>query len=65
MYLYLVAQLPELVVDMELFGPRFLSWALELYEKRATAGDPKDSIRVPSVAQHVELGAFDPKVFPH
>lgn len=65
MYLYLVAQLPELVVNVKLLGLRFLSWALELYEKWATTRYPEDSIRVPSVAQHAELGALDPEVFPH
>ena len=65
MYLYLVAQLPELIMNMELLGLGLLSRALELYEEWATTRHPEDSIRIPSVAQYAELGAFDPEVFPH
>jgi hypothetical protein len=64
MYLYLVAQLLELSVDVFLLWLRFFSWPLELNQQRTTTGNPENSVWVPCVALCHEFGADDPEVFP-
>ena len=51
MYLYLVAQLLELSVDVFLFWLRLFAWPLELYQQRTTTGNPENSVWVPCVAR--------------
>ena len=65
MYLNLVAQLPELGVDVNLLGFRFFPRPLELNQQRTTTGQPEDPVWVPRVARRNELGAYDPEVLPH
>lgn len=65
MYLYLVAQLAELSVDVFLFWFWLLARPLELNQQRTTTRYPEDSVWVPRVARCYELRAYDPEVFPH
>ena len=65
MYLYLVAQLLELSVDVFLFWFRLFAWQLELNQQRATTRYPEDSVWVPRVARCHEFGADNPEVLPH
>jgi hypothetical protein len=64
MYLYLVAQLLELSMDVFLLWFRLFARPLELNQQRATARNPENSVWVPCVARCHEFGAGDPKVFP-
>jgi hypothetical protein len=59
MYLYLITQPTELVVDMELFWPRLLTWALELNKKWVTTWQPEDPVRIAVVTSDLQLGALD------
>ena len=65
MYLYLVAQLAQLVMDVFLFWPGFLVRPLELNEQRATTRYPEDAVWVACVARRHELRTDDPQVLPH
>lgn len=64
MYLYLVAKLLELAMDVFLFWLRFFAWPLELNQQRTTTGNPENPVWVPCVARRHEFGADDPEVFP-
>jgi hypothetical protein len=55
MYLYLVAQFPELLVNVNLLGFRFFPRPLELNQQRTTTGQPEDPVWVPGVARCDEL----------
>ena len=55
MDLYPVAQLPELLVDMELSRCGFLARSLELYEERPTAWKEEHTVRPPNLSMDVEL----------
>jgi len=63
-YLNFVAQFPELVMNIVLLGLWFLTWPLELDQKRLPTRDPEDSIWVTSVARSNQFGVYDPEVFP-
>jgi hypothetical protein len=65
MYLYLVAQLLELSMDVFLFWFRLFTWPLEFNQQRTTTRYPENSVWVPCVARCYEFGADDPEVFPH
>ncbi len=65
MYLYLIAQLLELGVDVFLLWLRHLAWPLELNQQRAATGNPENPVWVPCVTRRHEFGADDPEVFPH
>lgn len=65
MYLNLVAQFPELVVNVFLLGFRLLAGSLELNQKRPPTGQPENSVWVAGVARRNQFGAYDPEVFPH
>ena len=65
MYLYLITQLAQLVMDVFLFGPGFLVRPLKLNEQRATTRYPEDAVWVACVARRHELRADDPQVLPH
>jgi hypothetical protein len=54
-YLYLVAKLLELAMDIFLFWLRFFTRPLELNQQRATAGNPENPVWVPSVARRHEF----------
>lgn len=64
MYLNLIAQLPELGVDVNLLGFRFFPRPLELNQQRTTTGQPEDPVWVPRVARRNEFGANDPEILP-
>jgi len=51
MYLYLIAQLFELSMDVFLFWLRLFAWPLELNQQRTTTRYPEDSVWVPRVAR--------------
>lgn len=55
MYLYLVAQLLELSVDVFLFWLRLFARPLELNQQRTTTRYPEDSVWVPCVARRHEF----------
>lgn len=55
MYLYLITQLAQLVMDVFLFRPGFLVRPLELNEQRATTRYPEDAVWVACVTRRHEL----------
>lgn len=65
MYLYLIAQGPELSMDVKLLRPGHFTRPLELNQQGAAAGQPKDPVRVARVARRDQLGPDDTKVLPH
>ena len=65
MYLYLVAQLLKLGMDVFLFWLRLFAWPLKLNQQWATTWNPENPIWVPCVARRYEFRADDPEVFPH
>jgi hypothetical protein len=65
MYLYLITQLAQLVMDVFLLGLSLLALALKLNQQRATARYPENSVWVPGGTRRDKLRADDPEVLPH
>lgn len=65
MYLYLIAQLAQLVMNVCLFWLGLFARPLKFNEERVTTRNPEDAVWVPCVARRYELRTDDPQVLPH
>lgn len=65
MNLYLITQPSEFIVNVGLLRSRVLTGTLEFNEQRTAAGEPEDPIGVAGLPQDLQLGAFNPEMFPN